>query len=71
MQKIFSIVVLTSAVFLASCGGSEGTGAATEQKAKLTELKKQKEGIEAEIKNWKPLLPSSIRLPLSQKMPSW
>ncbi|WP_133473666.1 efflux RND transporter periplasmic adaptor subunit [Sediminibacterium goheungense] len=50
MQKIFSIVVLTSAVFLASCGGSEGTGAAAEQKAKLTELKKQKEGIEAEIK---------------------
>lgn len=50
MQKIFSIVVLTSAVLLASCGGSEGTGAAAEQKAKLTELKKQKEGIEAEIK---------------------
>ncbi len=50
MQKIFSIVVLASAVVLASCGGSEGTGAATEQKAKLTELKKQKESIEAEIK---------------------
>ena len=49
MQKIFSIVVLASAVILTSCGGSEGTGAATEQKAKLAELKKQKESIEGEI----------------------
>lgn len=50
MQKIFSIVVLASAVFLAACGASssEGTGA-TAEKAKLAELKKQKEGIEAEI----------------------
>ena len=49
MQKIFSIVALASAVILTSCGGSEGTGAATEQKAKLAELKKQKESIEGEI----------------------
>ncbi|HCL06975.1 MAG TPA: efflux transporter periplasmic adaptor subunit [Chitinophagaceae bacterium] len=50
MQKIFSIVVLASAVMLASCGASssEGSGA-TAEKAKLAELKKQKEGIEAEI----------------------
>lgn len=50
MQKIFSIVILASAVVLASCGASspEGSGAAAE-KTKLAELKKQKEGIEAEI----------------------
>lgn len=50
MQKIFSIVVVASAVFLAACGASssEGTGA-TAEKAKLAELKKQKEGIETEI----------------------
>jgi len=50
MQKIFSIVVLASAVMLASCGASSSEGAgATAEKAKLAELKKQKEGIEAEI----------------------
>ena len=50
MQKIFSIVFLASAVMLASCGGTEGTGTAKEEKAKLAALKKQKESIEAEIK---------------------
>jgi major membrane immunogen (membrane-anchored lipoprotein) len=67
MQKIFSIVVLASAVFLAACGASssEGTGA-TAEKAKLAELKKQKEGID-----WKQLLLNSIQLRPNLKMPSW
>lgn len=52
MQKIFTIILLAATVTLASCGASssEGnSGAAAEQKAKLAELKKQKEGLDTEI----------------------
>lgn len=50
MQKIFSIVVLAAAVGLAACGsGTSENTTATAEKAKLAELKKQKETIEAEI----------------------
>ena len=52
MQKIFTIILLADTVTLASCGASSSEGnsaAATEQKAKLAELKKQKEGLDAEI----------------------
>ncbi len=52
MQKIFTILVLAASVTLASCGAGSteaNSGAAAEQKAKLAELKKQKDGIDAEI----------------------
>lgn len=52
MQKIFTILLLTATVTLASCGAGSteaNSGAANEQKAKLAELKKQKDGIDAEI----------------------
>lgn len=52
MQKIFTILVLAASVTLVSCGtGSTeaNSSAAAEQKAKLAELKKQKDGIDAEI----------------------
>lgn len=67
MQKIFSIAVLAATVMLASCGAStsEGSGAAKEQKAKLAELKKQKEKIEGEISELEALIvkldPSSAK----------
>lgn len=52
MQKIFTILVLAASVTLVSCGSGSteaNSGAAAEQKAKLAELKKQKDGIDAEI----------------------
>jgi len=52
MQKIFTILVLAASVTLVSCGAGSteaNSGAAAEQKAKLAELKKQKDGIDAEI----------------------
>ncbi len=49
MQKILSTVLIAATVTLAACGGGEKSGAAAEQKAKLAELKKQKEGIESQI----------------------
>lgn len=52
MQKIFTILVLAASVTLVSCGASSteaNSGAAAEQKIKLAELKKQKDGIDAEI----------------------
>lgn len=52
MQKIFTILVLAASVTLVSCGAGSteaNNGAAAEQKAKLAELKKQKDGIDAEI----------------------
>lgn len=52
MQKIFTILVLVASVTLVSCGAGSteaNSGAAAEQKAKLAELKKQKDGIDAEI----------------------
>jgi membrane fusion protein, multidrug efflux system len=52
MQKIFTILVLAASVTLVSCstGSTEAnSSAAAEQKAKLAELKKQKDGIDAEI----------------------
>lgn len=52
MQKIFTILVLAASVTLVSCGSASteaNSGAAAEQKAKLAELKKQKDGIDAEI----------------------
>lgn len=52
MQKIFTILVLAASVTLVSCGAGSteaNSGAAVEQKAKLAELKKQKDGIDAEI----------------------
>ncbi len=67
MQKIFSIAVLAATVMLASCGAStsEGSEAAKEQKAKLAELKKQKEKIEGEISELEALIvkldPSSAK----------
>lgn len=52
MQKIFTILVLAASVTLVSCGAGSteaNSSAAAEQKAKLAELKKQKDGIDAEI----------------------
>ena len=52
MQKIFTILVLAASVTLASCGAGSteaNSSAAAEQKTKLAELKKQKDGIDAEI----------------------
>lgn len=52
MQKIFTILVLAASVTLVSCGAGSteaNSGAAAEQKAKLAKLKKQKDGIDAEI----------------------
>lgn len=52
MQKIFTILVLAASVTLVSCGAGSteaNSGAAAEQKARLAELKKQKDGIDAEI----------------------
>lgn len=52
MQKIFTIILLAATVTLASCGASSteaNSGAAAEKKAKLAELKKQKEGLDTEI----------------------
>lgn len=52
MQKIFTILVLAASVTLASCGAGSteaNSSAAAEQKAKLADLKKQKDGIDAEI----------------------
>ena len=52
MQKIFTILVLAASVTLVSCGAGSteaNSGAAAEQKAKLAELKKQKDGIDDEI----------------------
>ncbi|MBL0882327.1 MAG: efflux RND transporter periplasmic adaptor subunit [Chitinophagaceae bacterium] len=52
MQKIFIILVLAASVTLVSCGAGSteaNSSAAAEQKAKLAELKKQKDGIDAEI----------------------
>lgn len=52
MQKIFTIILLAATVTLASCGASSSetnSSAAIEKKAKLAELKKQKEGLDTEI----------------------
>lgn len=52
MQKIFTIILLAATVTMASCGASSSetnSGAAAEKKAKLAELKKQKEGLDTEI----------------------
>lgn len=52
MQKILSTVMIAATVTLAACGGGSAenkNSAAAEQKAKLAELKKQKDGINAEI----------------------
>jgi len=51
MQKIVKIVLFTSSVFLASCGAKsdDSNNTLTEKKAKLEELKKQQQKIEADI----------------------
>jgi RND family efflux transporter MFP subunit len=51
MQKIVKVVLFASSVFLASCGAKsdDSNNTLTQKKAKLEELKKQQQKIEADI----------------------
>jgi len=51
MQKILKVVLFASSIFLASCGAKsdDSNNSLTDKKAKLEELKKQQQKIEADI----------------------
>ncbi len=49
MQKTKLIVVITAALFVASCGSKTDTNSLTEKKAQLEELKKQQEATDVQI----------------------